>query len=383
MLLALLLATYQSTRCATVDIAVGLFVDRQLVGCGPQFTDNVLWNLDRADGSVDGQYTRRTTGAGAVVYVVDTGLEVSHDEFQRGGGTNVIAGLDPYAEVEGGAACGDSPTHPCYRGPYDAFALTAMHGTAVASIVAGRTTGVAPEASIVSVRVFGLDMTHRPLELFNRALDDIVKHAFDPATPFFQTAVVNMSASPGARGNEPEYAEFERKMRLMIGGVDKDFHADPSGKKFLFVVLAGNNTAQPSHCTPTNEVATYPALAGPAIDGLITVGGFARDNSFWSGSCGGGAIEILGPAEQILSASYLGHDQYRGSWSYDPATPHDYSSGTSYATPYVSGIAARMLQASPWLTPAELEQRIKATAVGQVAALVDAPQPPRHRAAAH
>src|SRR3954468_18147091 len=105
-----------STHCATSDVHVGNFVDRQLVGCGPEYGQNVLWNLDRADGVLDGMAKRATTGLGSVVYVVDTGVEASHDEFRRGNGTNVIAGLDPLAELSGTTCDGDSPIHPCYSG---------------------------------------------------------------------------------------------------------------------------------------------------------------------------------------------------------------------------------------------------------------------------
>jgi hypothetical protein len=58
-LLVLLASTFQtsSTHCQTVDVRIGsLAVDKQLVGCGVQYFDNVLWNLDRADGTVDGTY---------------------------------------------------------------------------------------------------------------------------------------------------------------------------------------------------------------------------------------------------------------------------------------------------------------------------------------
>lgn len=390
-----------STRCSTVDVQIDTFTDRQLIGCGPQYEENVLWNLDRGDGVSDATARRLTTGAGAVVYVVDTGVEQSHDEFQREGGTNVIGGLDPFAE-SGETPCtpNDTPTHPCYTGP-NALTILTTHGTAVASIVAGRTTGVAPGASIVSVRVYGSG-NHVPVQLvFARALDDIVKHAFDPSTPQFRTAIVNMSASPGATSSSDQlYQEFDRKMRLMINGVDKDFHADPAGKRFLFVVFGGNSNlpgilpGYHGQCTATYDVSTYPALAGPDVDGLITVGGMDRANHIWDGSCRGNAIEVLAPADHILCASITAHDHYRGTFG---TPPFDYSSGTSYATPFVSGIAARMLEANPNLTPVELEAMIKASASfidpsngtaagGHVAVLIESPPPPpgpKRRAVAH
>jgi subtilisin family serine protease len=345
-----------STRCATTDFIFSqgpiTYTDRRLIGCGPQYIDNVLWNLDRGDAIVDATATRRTTGKGSVVYVIDTGVEASHDEFQRDGGTtNVIAGLEA-ATVKPSAQCpDDSPTHPCSVSLAAAF----THGTAVASIVAGRTTGIAPDTSIVSVRVFAFTATDPDqVSVFNRALDLIVMHAWSDSAPPFQTAIINMSATFGTF--DPD---FDRKMKLMIGGVDKDFHADPNGKKFLFVHFAGNNNIPPSQCTAANAVMYYPGTAGESIDGLISVGGIDRENHVWSGSCTGG-VEILAPAEAILCASTSGHDHYRGTITSGGKTT-DYSSGTSYATPFVSGIAARMLEDDPTLTPVELERRIKAS----------------------
>ncbi|MGZ7042050.1 MAG: hypothetical protein ACXVH7_09695, partial [Thermoanaerobaculia bacterium] len=81
-LLALLLAPSLfaqsiSTRCQTSEIAVDArSTDLVLLGCGDQYIEDVLWNLDRLDspsGALDGRGSRKATGRGAVVYVMDTG----------------------------------------------------------------------------------------------------------------------------------------------------------------------------------------------------------------------------------------------------------------------------------------------------------------------
>jgi subtilisin family serine protease len=364
-----------STHCATVDIDAGSgLTDRQLIGCGPSYADNVLWNLDRSDGVQDDVYTHAATGKGSVVYVIDLGVQKAHDEFQRDGGSNVIAGIDP--GVSRGAAklpCDDDgPTSPCNT----SFVSLVTHGTAVASVVAGRNAGIAPDASIVAVRVLGGSNFE-----FEWALDDIVKHAFAAGTPPFRTAVINMSATL----TTPD-ATFVQKMNLMINGVDADFHADPNGKKFLFVTIAGNRNNGTDQCGAQGETVFPVAKLGSSIDGLITVAGISRDNHFWSGSCGGDAIDILAPAEHVLTASITGHDHYRGTQT-SKGVVADFDSGTSYAAPYVCGIAARLLELDPTLTPVELEARIKASgsyvadaatapAGGRVAVLIETPPPP-------
>jgi subtilisin family serine protease len=386
-------AQAQTQRTTTLCATAPAGTDRRLLGCGEQYTDNVLWHLDRADGITDFTATRRTTGRGAVVYVVDTGVNSDHDEFERGGGNRVIAGLDPLAPFASSVPC-DS-IH--FSGECLSLVGVYAHGTAVASIVAGSNSGVAPEAAIVSVRAQGVNARNvSQLKAFNLSLDAIVRHAFDPASPQFRTAVVNVSASPAyadaVSADDAEWIAIQRKMKLMVDGVNASFNADANGKRFFFTLVAGNRGAGPSNqCTDSNEVKIVPSVIGPQVDGVITVGGIDRENHFWVGSCGGAAVEILAPAERLLVASISGHDQYR-----DTLNGQDVASGTSYAAPFVAGIAARMLEDDPTLAPAEIERRIKASASfvsssgapagGRVAVLVDDVPPasgPRRRSARH
>ena len=71
MILALLFAT--STLCHATPVKVtNLITDRVLDGCGASNTEDLLWQLDRADtigGALNGQTSRTATGKGAVVYV--------------------------------------------------------------------------------------------------------------------------------------------------------------------------------------------------------------------------------------------------------------------------------------------------------------------------
>ncbi len=350
-----------STHCRESEVRLDSGHTASLLDrCGEEYPDNTLWDLDRIDqidGGLDGHFDRHNRGTGSVVYVMDTGVMADHVEFESGAPSRVIAGFDTSAAVPVGASrcrSGNKALSPCFA-DYDELPA-ASHGTAVASIIAGSRIGVAPGALIVSVRVMnerGLATTRSYLD----GLNAIIRHAWSAGAPHFQTAVVNISAwvleeIPEARTTYPRvpYAVLEQKIRDMVGGVDAAGHPDPAGKKFLFVVAANNVDGG---CGRAGVVDRFPAVLGPRIEGVITVGGMTADNTWWYGSCRG-SVEVLAPAQSIFSASITARDHYRGKRP-------NLRSGTSFAAPIVSGIAARILAGDATLTPAALERWIEAT----------------------
>ncbi len=351
------------THCQETEVRLdATHTAARLGGCTDEDGDDLLWHLDRIDqiaGNLDGRFDRRNRGAGSVVYIMDTGVLAAHDEFVgANGATRVIAGFDATTSLTlGNSACtsANKALAPCYS-DYDEL-VAASHGTSVASLVGGRNVGVAPDALLVSVRVMnerGLATTRTYMD----GLEAIIHHAWAPGTPDFRTAVVNISGWVLERltsvSADPtpavSFGAVERKMLDMIAGVDAQGHRNPLGKRFLFVV-AGNNVD--GGCGRSGVVDRFPAILGREIDGIITVGGMTRDNSFWNGSCRGG-VEVLGPAQSVFSATITAPDEYRG-------RKPNLRSGTSFAAPIISGIAARIIAARPDLTPQQLEAWITAT----------------------
>ena len=380
-----------STRCREIEVPLddSHSVSR-LAGCGDEADADLLWHLDRidkVDGRLDGTYHRKFDGAGVVVYVMDTGVLAAHAEFAENGGTRVIAGYDETASVRTGSSSCNSPNKalaPCFAN-YGELA-GASHGTSVASLVAGREVGVAPEAMIVSVRVMN-ESALATTRTYLAGLDDVIRHAWDPKSPQFRTAIVNISGwmleqlATDPEPNAVPFAAVEKKIRDMIGGVDRNGRPDPNGKRFFFVVAANNLD---NGCGASGLVDRFPATLGKQINGVITVGGMTPENNWWGGSCRGG-VEVLAPSQGIFSATITATDHYRGMKPY-------MRSGTSFGAPIVSGIAARMLSENQNLTPAEIESLIENTpsrinspepayAAGRVA--VFRPDVPVQAAAAH
>ena len=350
-----------STHCLESEVVLSETQSAaRLERCGDDVSDPLLWHLDRVDQVVprlDGRYDRRGGGSGSVVYVMDTGVMAGHAEFAGANGSRVIAGFDTTAGLDiGHSRClsDNKAIAPCFD-TYEELPA-ASHGTGVASIVAGRNVGVAPDAMIVSVRVMnerGLATTRTYLE----GLDAVIRHAYAAGTPRYRTAVVNISgwvlerlSSSSSSSPAVSYASVEKRMREMIGGVDSAGRPDPRGRRFFFVVAANNVDGG---CGASGFIDRFPALLGRNIDGMITVGGMTQFNTAWTGTCRGG-VEVLAPAQGIFSAGITAADHYRG------RNPNQ-RNGTSFAAPIISGIAARLLSDRPDLTPEQIEAWITAT----------------------
>ncbi|MET9977657.1 S8 family peptidase [Streptomyces microflavus] len=246
-----------------------------------------LWNLDRIDqqtwdktnGTGDGQFTTTNTGAGVTAYVLDTGIEYGHDEFSGG---RAAFGYDamPDAATQQGADCNG-------------------HGTHVAGTVGGRTYGVAPQTSLVSVRVLDCE-GEGTLSGLIAGFDWVAKNARQPA-------VLN-----GSLGGDKSEALNNAATALSDAGV-------------LPVIAAGNDAR--------DACAVSPASA----DRVFTVGATSRYDEESDFSNYGTCLELYAPGSAILSAKLGG-----GSIALD---------GTSMAAPQAAGVAALYKQAHPAALP--------------------------------
>src|ERR1041384_5099860 len=146
-------------------LAASAFSTTQTIGNNMYFSN---WGLDRIDQRarpLSGTYTYTNTGAGVNVYVLDNGINLTHQEF----GGRAVHAYD--ATLEGGilSGCDD-------------------HGTHVAGIIGGANYGVAKGVTLHSIKIASCQGSQPVIyeDSVIRALDWVALNHVKPA-------VVNMS----------------------------------------------------------------------------------------------------------------------------------------------------------------------------------------------
>jgi subtilisin family serine protease len=269
-------------------------------------TSNHLINADRVRSELGG------TGQGVRVGIIDTGIDYDHLAFG--------AGFGPGHRVAGGWDFVNDDADP--RDDHG-------HGTHVAGIVAGNgggVTGVAPQATLYAFKVLdagGSGLSSVILTALERVLDPDA----DPGTDDALHAInLSLGASMGT-SDDPMAMALDR---LTEAGV-------------VCVAAAGNDY---SHFR----------IASPGTSRrAVTVGASARLDSVAIFSSRGPVVgsldlkpDLVAPGVSIASAAMGGGTV---AWS-----------GTSMATPQVTGVAAQLLQLNPTWRPDDVKAALVGTA---------------------
>lgn len=189
------------------------------------------------------------------------------------------------------------------------------HGTHVAGIIGGKNnntgiTGVAPDAELYAVKVM-----NKNSEGFNIDIIEGIRWAIDN-----DMDIINMSI-----GLNKENAEL------------KAILDEAYSKGILIVASAGNYGTT----DVINNTVVYPAK----YDSVIAVGALEDSKIRWVNSSTGAEVEVVAPGVNIYS-TYLNNQFAKGS-------------GTSQATPFVSGLLALYKEAYPELSNVEIRSLLQ------------------------
>jgi membrane-anchored mycosin MYCP len=286
------------------------------------------------------------TGAGITVAVIDTGVNGSPRVPAEPGG-------DFVDQTGNGMSDCDS------------------HGTLTASIIAGRPAptdgfiGVAPDARILSLR-----QTSEAFQPVGARTDPNDPNSTQTAGSLRSLArAVVHAANLGAQViNISEAACYKVTRPINESGLGAAINYAVNVKGAVVIVAAGNTGQDCSQNPPPdpsvpadprgwNEVQTIvsPAWYSPLV---LTVGGIAQNGQPSNFSMSGPWVGVAAPAENMVALGYDGKP-VNALQGQDGPIP---ISGTSFAAAYVSGLAALLKQRFPVLTPAQIMNRITATA---------------------
>jgi membrane-anchored mycosin MYCP len=286
------------------------------------------------------------TGAGVTVAVIDTGVNGSPRVPAEPGGDFVDKAGNGMSDCD-------------------------SHGTLTAAIIAGKGSptdgfiGVAPDARVLSMRQTSdnfqpvgarsdpNDPNSTPTAGSLRSLARAILHAANMGAQ-----VINIS----------EAACYKVTRRIDENSLGAAIEYAVNVKGAVVVVAAGNTGGDCSQNPPPNpalpadprgwqgvQTIVSPAWYSPLV---LTVGGIAENGQPSTFSMSGPWVGAAAPAENITALGYDGNP-VNALQGQDGLIPIN---GTSFAAAFVSGLAAMVKQRFPDLTPAQIMNRITATA---------------------
>lgn len=260
----------------------------------------VGWHLDKLDqvsSHLDGIFAPGGTGRGVDIYVIDSGINMDHSEFES---RAMYAGIDLVDEY----LSTNNKGRDCNG-----------HGTHVASLAAGKTAGVAKEAMMYSLRVLDCQKMGKQSSVL-KALDYVTNAHMKNN----RSTVIVMSL-------------LGSKSLLLNSAVD---HAVREG--IVVVTAAGNNRKDSCNYSPGSSSSSINVGATDNSNFLYQLGQFGTNY----GKC----IDIFAPGVRVHGANY----RYKNGFVS--------LSGTSMACPLVAGAAAILLQHFPTLSPNRIKDAL-------------------------
>jgi hypothetical protein len=268
-----------------------------------------LWGLDRIDDEkgMDGTYTppkKYNGGKGAHVYVLDTGMQINHQEFEDRA-INLLDALSGSVTL-----CNSGNNDVCGNDDVG-------HGTHCAGTVGGARTGVAPKSTLYNVKVLGA--AGGTTAGIVAAMDYIIANQ--------EPGILSMSLGGYGRSS------------FMQNAVDRVV-----GAGFAVIVAAGNYDANSCEYQPAFVPNAFNVGATDPADERAVFSNWGTCNDIFAPGVGIGSafpgVDEDGKPDSSINNLYTKMD------------------GTSMACPHVSGAAALLLSEKPDMTPFDVTQKL-------------------------
>lgn len=265
----------------------------------PSFNTTHLKALCNNIGSSSTNYNPSSTGAGEHLYLVDTGINTTHDEFSGATVNNLYTAFE------------------------SDYTDTAGHGTVMAGLIVGANIGTAKNATLHNVKAMNANPYTGTIGAMVDALEAILVH-HNANTPA-QTKVVVCCWTTGKNALlDMKFSELE-------------------DNNLIVVCSAGNNA---------NDVDFY-SPAG--LDAVTTVGGHNAaglvgyfSGGTTSGSNLGPEVDVFGMSDDVSIIDFSTTDAYTT------------SDGTSVATASIAGLVSQYIDLYPSADARTIKSYIKA-----------------------
>ncbi|MFW0786284.1 type VII secretion-associated serine protease mycosin [Gordonia sp. CPCC 206044] len=293
---------------------------------------------------------RYSKGNGVKVAVIDTGVQPSKRFKKVTGGGDFVSNGGGLTDCDG-------------------------HGTMVAGIIAGKPSpsdgfaGVAPEAEIIAIRQTSLAYGTKDSNSSDADSGDIASSSYGNVRTLAYAVVAAVQKG----------ADVINISEVACGPAGTDMQDKQLGaalqyayQRNVVVVAAAGNLVEPCKTQNTGVNPANPAAKGwDTLNTIVSPGWYSKyvltvggvestTGGPWSLSVHGPWVSVAAPATEVVSVGLRGQAVNRQEGQDGPVT----LDGTSFASPYVAGLAALIKAKFPGMSAADVMHRITATAHG-------------------